>query len=111
MAGTFQQGTRIYHDGSGLPVPFAFNVNLAPWNQYMKTSRVSNSSQTAYMTFGWYRFSETDFASYYPRPTSGSRTNQRIDYFNDKTACVIFLDGHMEILPPPVPARRINLTP
>jgi prepilin-type N-terminal cleavage/methylation domain-containing protein len=109
FAGSFQQDTNIYHDGAGLPVPFAFNVKLAPWNKLVKISAVSNPAKTIYMTFGFFRIQPTSLATYYPRPPSGTVRPGSVDYFNDKSAAVMFLDGHIEILKPPVDEERLEI--
>jgi prepilin-type N-terminal cleavage/methylation domain-containing protein len=107
MAKTFQRDVKIYGDGSGISVPYAFNTALAPWNTAVRTSTVTDPAQTAYMTYGFYRFTDTDLAEYYPHMNPRA-SGKRVDYFSDRKAAMIFVDGHLEMLNPPVPKRRFD---
>lgn len=111
MTGAFQQGSRVYADGSGLPVPFAFSKYIYKWNQYLKTSSFDDPSQTIYMTYGFYRMDEEDGAKYEPIPKIGEKRNNNIDWFASRSAAFVFLDGHAEVLSAPVPKRRFSATP
>lgn len=107
MANTFQRGVPIYGgDGAGIKVPFAFNTTVAPWNKIVRLSSINDLSQMAYMTFGHYRFTETDMKQYSPL-VSPRIPQRRVDFFNDRKAGMIFLDGHLEMVSPPMPARRL----
>lgn len=107
MAKTFQQDVPIYGDGSGISVPYAFNTTLAPWNTAVRMSTITDPAQTAYMTYGFYRFNDGDLAEYYPH-RNPRLPGKRVDYFSSKKAAIIFVDGHLEMLSPPVPKRRLE---
>lgn len=111
MLKTFQQGSTIYHDGSGLPVPFAFSTSVYQWNIYKKTSQYTNPSLTLYMSFGFYRFNEADGQTYAVVPKTGTPRPNNIDYFPSKTAVFTFLDGHIEVLSPPINSRHFPAVP
>ena len=110
MVDTFQRKIPIRRqDGSGLPVPFAFSTFIAIDGQSSLTSTISDPAQTAYMTFGWFRFDETDMAAYTPSSaTAPGATDRRVDFFYDQKAAVMFVDGHVEMVSPPMPARRFE---
>lgn len=108
MAKTFQKDVPIYGgDGSGIKVPYAFSTYLSPWNRIVRTSTVDNPAQTAYMTFGSYRFNENSMAQYSPH-VSPRIAGKSVDFFSNKKAAIIFLDGHLEMVAPPMPKRRFG---
>lgn len=108
MADTFLKGSKIYHDGSGLPIPMAFNENLHQWGQFVKLANVGDPSQVLYATYGFGFFNAEDARAYAPRPKDESKPTNNIYYFDDKTMAAAFLDGHMESLRAPVPDRRFK---
>lgn len=109
MADTFQRKIPIRQDGSGLPVPFAFSTYIAIDGQTSLTSTIADPAQTAYMTFGWFRFNETEMAAYTPSSTTApGATDRRVDFFHDQKASVLFVDGHVERVSPPMPVRRFE---
>jgi prepilin-type N-terminal cleavage/methylation domain-containing protein/prepilin-type processing-associated H-X9-DG protein len=108
MQGTWLDGSAIYHDGSGLPVPFAFNSELYKWNKWENAGRIGNTASIVYATYGFGLFDVQDGASYTPRPTNRSKPNNNIYYMDDKQAMVAFLDGHVEKLSAPIPERRFK---
>lgn len=110
MAGNFQQTAKIYHDTSGLPVPFAFNGYVQGWDKYRKTSAFE-APQTIYFAYGFSNFTESKGSAYTPLPDSGQARIPGIHYFKNKTAVFTFLDGHTEILSPPIPKRRLTPEP
>ncbi len=107
MAKTFQKDVPIYADGSGINVPYAFSTYLAPWNKIVKTSMVDNPAQTAYMTYGFYRFNENDMSEYSPH-ASPRIPLKRVDFFGNRKAAMIFVDGHLEMVGTPMPKRRFG---
>ncbi|QTN31357.1 prepilin-type N-terminal cleavage/methylation domain-containing protein [Akkermansiaceae bacterium] len=108
MAKTFQRDVPIYGgDGSGIKVPYTFSTYLAPWNRIVKTSTVADPAQTAYMTFGSYRFNENDMSEYSPH-VSPRIPQKRVDFFSNRKAAIIFLDGHLEMVGTPMPKRRFG---
>jgi prepilin-type N-terminal cleavage/methylation domain-containing protein len=111
MPGTFQEGVPIYSDGAGLPVPFAFNNNVCNWKSYLKTTQYDNPSRVLHMSYGFYHFNEEDGAKYAPLPKSKNDRTNNIDYFQSKTAAFTFLDGHVEILSPPITSRLFGTKP
>ena len=112
MTGTFQQGAQIYGDESGIKVPFAFNNSIYRYNKYIKTSAFSDPAMVIYFTYGFYRFNKTHAESYYAMPKKGvGRSGKNIDYFPSKKAAFAFLDGHVEMLTPPVNERHFPATP
>jgi prepilin-type N-terminal cleavage/methylation domain-containing protein len=110
MAGTFQQNVKIYHDVSGLPMPFAFNSYVQGWNTYRKTSSF-DTSQTLYFTYGFSNFNETKGSEYTPLPNDGVTRLPGIHYFKNKSGVFVFLDGHTEIISPPIPKRKLTSAP
>lgn len=108
MTKTFQKGAEINTDGADLPMPFAFNTNVYDSGQYVKTHAFRDPARTLYMAYGFELFDEADGATYAPIPKSGDARTNNIDWFSNKTAAFTFLDGHVEILSPPVPARRFK---
>jgi prepilin-type N-terminal cleavage/methylation domain-containing protein/prepilin-type processing-associated H-X9-DG protein len=108
MLKTFQKGTAIKMDSSGLPVPFAFNKHVHKTDEYLKTHSFDNAGQTLHMSYGFEYFEEADGAAYAPIPTGSQARTNNIDWFSNKTAAFVFLDGHVEILSPPIAERRFK---
>lgn len=109
MVNTALAGSRIYHDTSGLPVPFAFNSVLAPWGKFVKASSVQDPTQLLYFTYGFGMFNKTDGQAYEPMPPAGSPVGSNIYFLKDKKALGVFLDGHVESLSPQIPDRYIDM--
>lgn len=105
MIGTFLQGARIYHDDSGLPVPIAFNRNLHQWGRFLKVSSFSDPARVIYATYGYGFFDDNDGRSYAPIPRDNSIPANKIYYTGNKQAMVSFLDGHVEVMQPPIHER------
>jgi len=103
MTGTILQGGSIYHDSTGLPVPFAFNKYLYQWNKWVTINDAGGPSQVIYMTYGSGFFGETDACQYVKWPTDGSKPLNPILYLPNQKAMVVFLDGHVEMLGSPIP--------
>ena len=108
MVGTVIHRSRIYHDGSGLPVPLAFNANLHKWGQFLKVSSFSDPSQILYAAYGFGMFNEADGQTYVPRPTDGSMPKNNIYYLESQSALAAFLDGHVESIQAPIPDRKFK---
>lgn len=105
MVNTVLHKSRIYHDGSGLPVPLATNQNLYQWNKYLKVNNFGDPSRTLYAIYGFGMFNEEDGRTYVPRPTDGSKPSNNIYYLKGGKALGAFLDGHVETLNAPMPDR------
>lgn len=109
MPGTALNGAKIYGDRSGLATPFSYNANLAPWNNWVKMGSVADTSQTLYFTYGFANFKSDDCKEYVPIPRDGSRPTNNIFYFEDQKTIAAFLDGHVELIAPPFPDRKIDI--
>jgi prepilin-type N-terminal cleavage/methylation domain-containing protein/prepilin-type processing-associated H-X9-DG protein len=111
MKGTFQGETHGAIPDTCTFVPFAFNTNVTGWDVYRKTSQYESPSSTLYMTYGWSSFSKKDGDKYAPlAKTKAERTNN-IDWFSNQTAAFVFLDGHVEVLSPPIADRLYSVKP
>lgn len=108
MTGTLLAGSKIYHDGSGLPVPYAFNDQLHQYNNWIRMNKVTDTSQIMYITYGFGMFNEADGERADPRPTDGSKPENNIYYLDNGRAMVSFLDGRVELIGAPIPARRFK---
>lgn len=108
MTNTVISGSRVYHDTSGLPVPFGFNRNLYKWGQFLKASSFGDPSQVLYSTYGFYFFNEEDGKKYEPRPIEGAAVKNNIYYLENQSALASFLDGHVEAIQAPIPERRFK---
>lgn len=111
MKGTFQgEAHGAIYDTCSF-VPFAFNSNLTGYDKYHKISQYDDPSATLYMTYGWVSFSKKDGDEYARLPkTRAERTND-INWFHNTTAAFAFLDGHIEILSPPIAERLYSKKP
>ena len=108
MTGTVIKGARIYHDDSGLPVPFGFNSKVHKWNQFIKVASFNDPSSILYMTYGFGFFDKEDGRKYVPFPTDGSNPENNIYYLDGGTVLAAFLDGHMETIRAPIPERNFE---
>ena len=106
MAGTPFSGISAYGDLSGISVPLAFNAKLKPaWRQPpLRVSSVGDPSRVLYCTYGRYFIDHTHGSTYLPLPQPGD--NRRAIYFlPNRKAIACFLDGHVELISPPIPER------
>lgn len=111
MKGTFQgEGVGGILDTCSF-VPFAFNTNITDWKKYLKVSQYEDPSKTLYMTYGWASFTKADGNKYAPLPKTKPERTNKIDWFPSQTAAFVFLDGHVEILSPPVDERLYSTKP
>ena len=109
MVNTALSGSKIYHDtSSGIATPLAFNVNLVKWGEFLKVSSVGDTSQILWAAYGYYMFNEEDGKAYVPRPLDRSKPTNSIYYLEDRSVLAAFLDGHIETLSAPIPARRFK---
>ena len=108
MKNTVISDTPINYDTSGLPVPLAFNADLATYNRWVKVSSVSDPSQVLYATYGSGQFNENDGKAYAPMPRNGVSATSKIYYLDDRKALFIFVDGHVEALAAPIAARKFK---
>ena len=96
------------------PTPFAINDRLRPkWGNANPPQRVSSygdSSGILYMTYGRYYFNPLLGEKYTPLPLAGD--NRRAIYFlPNRKGIFCFLDGHVEMLSPPIEERRFGVRP
>jgi prepilin-type N-terminal cleavage/methylation domain-containing protein len=101
MTGTLLQGSRIYHDASGLPIPFSFNGKLYSWGKWARLSQISDPARVMYATYGFAFVTEANSKIYQERPTDG--TSKPIYFMDNKKALVVFIDGHTESVSAPFP--------
>jgi prepilin-type N-terminal cleavage/methylation domain-containing protein/prepilin-type processing-associated H-X9-DG protein len=111
MKGTFQGDTHGAIADTCTFVPYAFNGNVAGWDFYHKVSQYEDPSQTLYMAYGWGSFAKKDGDKYAPLPKTKPERTSNIDWFQNKTAAFVFLDGHVEILSPPIADRLYSKKP
>ena len=114
MAGTIFSGVPVTSDGSGIRNPIAINGNLRPkWGNANRPLRVSSFGDPAsvlYLSFGRYYFSEKETGMYLPLPQNGD-TRRAIYYLPNRKGIFSFLDGHVEMLSPPIEERRLGVNP
>lgn len=108
MTGTVLSGAKIYHDGSGLPVPFGFNDNLHEGGKFLKVSSFGNPAQIIYAAYGYGFFNEADGNAYEPMPRNNTKPVNNIYYMDDGKALAAFLDGHVEVVSPALPDRMFQ---
>lgn len=108
MAGTPFSGVPVTTDGSGIRNPIAVNINLRPkWgkdNPPLRVSSMGNPSGVLYLTYGRYYFNPLLGSTYTPMPQDGD-SRRAIYYLPNKKGIFCFLDGHVELLSPPIPER------
>jgi prepilin-type processing-associated H-X9-DG protein len=108
MRKTILNGSKIYHDGSGLPVPIAFNSNLYPSRTVVKVTTFNDPAQILYAAYGYEMFDEVDGKTYVPRPTDNSVPANNLYYLENRNVIAAFLDGHVESLMAPIPDRKFK---
>ncbi len=104
-AGTFLQGARIYGDTSGLFVPLGFNSKLQKWNEFKKVSSFNDPSRVIYCTYGFTFITKEHGKVFTPIARDNSRPTNFIYYTDNREAITTFLDGHVELLKPPIQER------
>jgi prepilin-type N-terminal cleavage/methylation domain-containing protein len=108
MKKTILNGSKIYHDGSGLPVPIAFNMNLYQSGVFKKVSNFNDPAQILYAAYGYGMFDEVDGKTYVARPTNNSVPANNLYYLENRNVIASFLDGHVESLTAPIPDRKFK---
>ena len=109
MKKTILSGSKIYaSDGSGLPVPIAFNMNLYQSGVFKKTSNFNDPAQILYAAYGYGMFDEVDGKTYVARPTNNSVPTNSLYYLETRNVIAAFLDGHVESLTAPIPDRKFK---
>jgi len=101
MAKTVLTGSKIFTDGSELPVPLAFNTNLYVPNEWVTINQLSDPGTIIYATLGYEFFDEDDGREYVKRPRDGSDPTNNIYYLDNRKALVIFADGRVGYVDPP----------
>lgn len=108
MAGTLFSGVPVTTDGSGISNPISVNSELRPdWgknNPLLRVSSFGNPSEILYLTYGRYYFDPLQGSAYSPLPLPGDR-RRTIYYLPNRKGVFSFLDGHVEMLSPPIPER------
>ncbi|MGL5018244.1 MAG: type II secretion system protein [Luteolibacter sp.] len=108
MEGTLFDGVPVTSDGSGFSNPFSVNNSLRPkWgkdNPPLRLASFGDPSDILYLTYGRYYFDEKQASAYRPLPKPGDRA-RTIYYLPNRKGIFAFLDGHVEMLTPPVLER------
>lgn len=102
MTKTVLAGSAIFTDGSGLPVPLAFNQNLYVVDDWVGINQLSDPGMVIYATLGYEFFDEPDGSEYVQRPEDGSDPDNNIYYLESRKAMVIFADGRVGFVTPPM---------
>jgi prepilin-type N-terminal cleavage/methylation domain-containing protein/prepilin-type processing-associated H-X9-DG protein len=112
MAGTPFSGVPVYKDGSGIGNPVAVNLALRPaWRQApLRVASFQDPASIPYLTFGRYYFDLPQASEYTPLPLPGDR-RRAIYYLPNRKATICFLDGHVEMIAPPMPSRYFEKPP
>ncbi len=113
MKGTFQgEGVGAIPDTCAY-VPYAFNSSVRDSKIYHKMSEYSDPSQTLYMCYGWSTFNKQNGEKYLPlaKTSAERKAGNKIDWFSNRAAAFVFLDGHVEILSPPIKERLFSVKP
>lgn len=104
MAGTSFSGVWPYADTSGILNPIAVNTNLRPkWGAAsppLKVSSIDDPSSMLYLTYGRYYFTKEHGKIYTPMPEG--KGVRGIHYLPNRQGIFCFLDGHIEVLSPPI---------
>lgn len=117
MQGTPFQGSSIYADTSGLRLPFGFNKEVfesgTPGSSYAEKSlkrihSIDDSARVVYFSYGSFLFDESDGKLAVPPPIKTPASQSNIYWFQDKTAAFTFIDGHVEVLKPPLAKERFE---
>jgi prepilin-type N-terminal cleavage/methylation domain-containing protein len=108
MQGTPFQDSRIYTDTSGIRLPFAFNTSVSQWNKLSKLQSFDDTARVVYFSYGFSTFNESDAQVAVPPPIKNPSAESNIFWFPDGTAAFTFLDGHLEVLSPPLKAERFK---
>ncbi len=106
--GTAFAGPRTFADTSGVPMPFSFNQELYPFNEWKKTSSVRDPSQILYAVIGYGHFKLTHAEKYEPMVTNGTKNPNPIYYMPDRKVLASFVDGHVETLTVPISERNLK---
>lgn len=114
MAGTLFSGVPVTTDGTGIRNPFSINDRLRPrWGNANAPLRVSSFGDPAsilHLTFGRYYFNPLLAETYTPLPVAGD--NRRTIYFTpNRKGIFCFLDGHVEMISPPIEERLFGERP
>jgi len=102
MTKTVIDGSPIYEDGAGLPLPLAFNENLYESGGWVTINQLDDPGTVIYATFGYEFCDMTDGSEYAKRPASEETPDNHIYYLDSRKALVIFVDGRVDYLTPPM---------
>ena len=112
MTGTAFSGVPVYKDGSGIGNPIAVNIALRPaWRQApLRVSSFPHAAGVPYLTYGRYFFDKPQASAYSPLPGPDDR-RRAIYYLPNRRAIICFLDGHIEMIAPPMADRYFDKPP
>ncbi len=117
MQGTSFQGASIYTDTGTIRLPFAFNKAVfqtgTPGSSYadktlLRIHSFDDPARVVYFSYGSFLFDESDGKVAVPPPITAPASQSNIYWFSDKTAAFTFLDGHVEVLKPPLAKERFE---
>jgi len=113
MTGSIFDGVETTTDGSAVRTPIAINSEVRPkWgpqNPPTKVSSLGDPSSVLYLTFGRYYFKPEHIQTYKPLPPPGDKFP--IYFLPNRKGIFSFLDGHVEMLSPPIDERRLGENP
>jgi prepilin-type N-terminal cleavage/methylation domain-containing protein len=109
MKGTPFYGPKIYADGSGLPVPIAFNQYLTKWGGWVTQAQVGKPASTIYATYGFAMFDESAL-NYQPLQKNQAR-QPGIYYLPPNKTIAGFLDGGVRYITAPIPTNMVKFEP
>lgn len=115
MKGTTFDGVNVYHDTSGLPLPFACNKYLYEWynplqnDGWVRQLQLPSLPSTIYLVYGFAMFDEADAQTYQPMPKSGQAVTNNIYYLPSQRAIAGFMDGRVEYLTPPIAEKMVKI--
>ncbi|MGL4399428.1 MAG: type II secretion system protein [Luteolibacter sp.] len=114
MKGTPFDGVPVTTDGSGIRNPFAVNRNVRPvWgvkSPRLTLSQFGDLSNVLYLTYGRYQFGASEISKYTPLPKAGD-SGWFVFYLPNRKGIFTFLDGHVELLTPPISERLLSNRP
>jgi len=110
MKGSPYEGVLLAGDWSGIRNPLGFNNYVAAWGSVKTIQSVDSAAGTIYAAYGgWGTFDEADGSVYVPMPNNGTKPTTQIHYLPSKRAIASFLDGRVEYVSTPIPAKMFKI--